>query len=202
MTEGFLTQIIEFIIASARGIFMALFVNWWRKQTIVHISNTITHEKMKIKAKFDGAIPQIVLSWVIVNRSNVNLKINRIVGELHIGAWRVANFDSDRILENHFGYTWSPLIASQNLELKKKRTQTEVIMTYFPSLEFWFINMQNHTYHCSLYNSSIDVSFAGGHTTIKIPNEETITIEDFESVSLKYSDKLINMMKLKIGNSK
>lgn len=200
MAEGFLAQGIELIIAFAKGVFMTLFVNWWRKQTIAHINTTVTHEKIKMKAKFDGRIPHLVLSWVIVNRSNVNLKINRIAGELYIGAWRVAYFDSDRILEAHYGCTWNPLIATQKLKLYKRGDKTEVVITIFPSLEFWFMNTQ--PYGCSLYNSNVDVSFAGGYTTTKLPNENNIVIEDCESVLSKYSDSLKNVMKSKFGETK
>lgn len=197
MAESFLLQTIETLIGLAKAVVMAIFVNWWRKQTITHINTTITHERIKIKAYFDGKIPHIILSWCAVNRSNVDIDIRRIAGELYMGVWRVASFDSDRILEAHYGHTWNPLVSTQKLKLKKKGDKTDIIITIFPSLEFWLVNTP--PYKCSLYNSAVGVSFTGGSTTTKLPTEDSIAIDDFESVSSRYLDALKNSMKQKLG---
>jgi len=195
MKEILLVQGIELIIGIAKGLFMAIFVNWWRRQTIAHVNATVTHENIKIRARFEGLIPHLVLSWTIVNRSSINIKINRVAGELYIGAWRVACFDSDRILEAHHGYTWEPLIAAQKLKLNRNGDSTEVTISIFPSLEFWFMNIE--PYRCSLYNSAVDVSFMGGHVTTILRSEDSIVIEEFAPKLSQYLDSLKNVMKLK-----
>ncbi len=195
MAEGFMIQVVGWLISLARRVIMSIFINWWRNKTIAHISTTVTHERMKIKAQFDGRIPHLAISWTTVNRSYVDIAIKRVAGEIYVGAWRVALFDSDRILESHVGYTWSPLVAVKKLVVPKKGGESGITVTVFPSLEFWVMNVS--PFKCSLYNCTIDVLFRGGFTTLKVPSGDNIPIEDFESVASRYLDTVRNVVKEK-----
>ena len=89
------------------------------------------------------------------------------------------------------------MLSSQKLKLKKKGEQTEIVITIFPPLEFWLVNPS--PYKLSMYNTTVDILFTGGITTTKLHPEDSIVIEEFESVSSQYWEKLSNSIKQKTG---
>ena len=188
MLGGMFLQIGQYILTFVGRIVMSIFVSWWRNRWLRHIEQTITHENIRINAEYKGLVPQITLSWRIVNRSMAKVTISKISGDLYIGAWRIGTFETDSPLQKQYGCSWSPTVSVTQKVLKKGNqpgSQAGVEIVLFPSLEFWL--MQNYT--CALYNAMVEVrSFWGAALTTVI--KENLKVENAETVFVQYRDNL------------
>jgi hypothetical protein len=167
---------------------MGIFVNWWRNRWLKHIEQTITHENIRINAEDKGLVPQITLSWRIVNRSMTKVTISKIFGDLYIGAWRVGTFGTDSPLQKQYSSSWSPVVSITQKVLKKGNqpgSQATIEIVLFPSLEFWLA--QNYT--CALYNAMVEVKSFWG-IALSTVSKENIKVENAESVFVRYREHL------------
>ncbi|MFO8010572.1 MAG: hypothetical protein R6U89_07155 [Dehalococcoidia bacterium] len=170
-------------------VIMSVFVNWWRNRCLAQIAGTITHENIRIMAEEKGQVPQLNLSWQIQNRSLFNVAISRIRGDLYIGAWRIASFETQKPQEKLPGYSWDPPVTVRQRFLKKRdRSSIEVVL--FPPIEFWISGAQE----CSLYNTSVDVSCLWGTVTTTL-DTDIIKIDQFEQAAAKYQSSLKTKLK-------
>jgi hypothetical protein len=188
MLESIFLQLGPTIFTFTGKFFMFIFVNWWRKRWLSHIAPTITHEDIRASAEDNGLVPQITLSWSLVNRGMTEVTISRISGDLYIGAWRVGTFETDRPWQKQSGYSWSPMVSVTRKVLKKSNAVEntagiEIVM--FPPLEFWIAD----NYTCALYNAMVEVKSFWG-TVVSPLSQENIRVENVESVSVRYRERL------------
>lgn len=167
---------------------MGVFVNSWRNRWLKHIEQTITHEDIRASAEDRGLVPQITLSWRIINRSMTDVTISGISGDLYVGAWRVGTFETSKPSQKQYGYSWSPTVSITQKVLKKGNqpgSQAGVDIVLFPSLEFWITN----NYTCALYNAMVEVKSFWG-TVVSPLIKENIKVENAEAVFTRYREQL------------
>ncbi len=150
-------------------------------------------ENVRIKAQDIGQVPQLTLTWFIVNRSMADVEISGISGDLYVGAWRVGSFEANPPQVYKPGYEKNAAVTVTKARISKGG-KAEATVTLFPPIEFWLSSNEC----CSLFNTKTNMNSFWGNIVIDI-EPKSIDIEEIGSVAASYKDKLSNRLKSLLG---
>lgn len=159
-----------------------LFFSWWRAIVINHLKSTVSNENIELKSELPSdTLPYLTLSWIINNRGGSKITVYRVYGCAYMGNKRILVFDVHEPVNKVLGVN-----LQQYLTIRETGTNLEIEINWYPSIEFWISNQNNHF----VIDGFVEVCAYGEKVRISLETKRPLKINNISQATLKYRETI------------